>query len=213
MTGAGKRSIMTLFCNKDDIYGHQIRIVLAEKMINYELEILTDNNVSEDLLILNPSNELPTLVDRELVLINAQIIMEYLDERFPHPPLMPVYPVERSRCRMTMYHIQNTWLKLVDGITKETDPAIKAKKVKQLYDEVVAAASIFAANTFFTRDEFSIIDCYIAPILWMLTNEQMNFDTAKCKPIKKYIDEVFKRPSFVQSIGNKSQRFTIYDKD
>ena len=92
---ANKRSVMTLFSHVNDIYSHQTRIVLAEKGVSVDITLVDPNNLPEDLLDLNPYGTVPTLVDRELVLYQSHIIMEYLDERFPHPPLMPVYPVSR----------------------------------------------------------------------------------------------------------------------
>ncbi|WP_179108659.1 glutathione S-transferase N-terminal domain-containing protein, partial [Rodentibacter genomosp. 2] len=106
---SSKRSVMTLFSNKDDIYCHQVKIVLAEKGVAYENEEVNPQALSEDLMELNPYGSLPTLVDRDLVLFNSRIIMEYLDERFPHPPLMPVYPIARGKTRLLMLRIEQDW--------------------------------------------------------------------------------------------------------
>ncbi|MDU7970570.1 MAG: KH domain-containing protein, partial [Haemophilus parainfluenzae] len=106
---SSKRSVMTLFSNKNDIYCHQVKIVLAEKGVAYENEEVDLQALSEDLMELNPYGTLPTLVDRDLVLFSSRIIMEYLDERFPHPPLMPVYPVSRAKSRLLMLRIEQDW--------------------------------------------------------------------------------------------------------
>ena len=112
MAEVAKRSIMTLYSGSVDIYSHQVRIVLAEKGVNYEVLDVDPENKPEDLADLNPYNSVPTLVDRDLVLYEAQIIMEYLDERFPHPPLMPVYPVSRARSRLMIHRIEKDWYSL-----------------------------------------------------------------------------------------------------
>ena len=106
---ANKRSIMTLFSDTIDIYSHQARIVLAEKGVGVEISYTDPTNLPEDLIDLNPYGTVPTLVDRELVLYKSHIIMEYLDERFPHPPLMPVYPVSRGQSRLMMHRIESDW--------------------------------------------------------------------------------------------------------
>ena len=117
MATVAKRSIMTLYTGSDDVYSHQVRIVLAEKGVNFEaIEVLDSRQPPEDLIDLNPYNTVPTLVDRELVLFEAPIIMEYLDERFPHPPLMPVYPVARAQSRLWIYRIKQDWCALVDAL-------------------------------------------------------------------------------------------------
>ena len=130
---ANRKSVMTLFSTDNDIHCHRVRIVLAEKGINFEVVNVNPSNPPEDLIELNPYGGVPVLVDRELVLYDAQVIMEYLDERFPHPPLMPVDPVSRGRTRMTLRRIQHDWDVLVDKITAGTDVAQSAKELKEKY--------------------------------------------------------------------------------
>jgi RNA polymerase-associated protein len=113
---ANKRSVMTLFSGPTDIYSHQVRIVLAEKGVSFEIEHVEKDNPPQDLIDLNPNQSVPTLVDRELTLWESRIIMEYLDERFPHPPLMPVYPVARGESRLYMQRIEKDWYSLMNVI-------------------------------------------------------------------------------------------------
>lgn len=113
---ANKRSVMTLFSGPTDIYSHQVRIVLAEKGVSFEIEHVEKDNPPQDLIDLNPNQSVPTLVDRELTLWESRIIMEYLDERFPHPPLMPVYPVARGESRLYMQRIEKDWYSLMNTI-------------------------------------------------------------------------------------------------
>ncbi|MDY0642894.1 stringent starvation protein A [Pasteurella multocida] len=199
-SAANKRSIMTLFSDKTDIYCHQVRIVLAEKSVAYETEVVDPQVVSEDLMELNPYGTLPTLVDRDLVLFNSRIIMEYLDERFPHPPLMPVYPVARGKSRLLMLRIEQDWYPVLAKAEKGTD-AERAVALKQLREEILAIAPIFTQMPYFMSEEFSLVDCYIAPLLWRMQELGVDFSGAGSKAIKAYMARVFERDSFMQSLG------------
>ena len=175
MTSANKRSVPTLFADKIDIYSHQVRIVLAEKGVAYEIENVQTSSISEDLMEINPRGTIPTLVDRDLVLSNARIIMEYLDERFPHPPLMPVYPVLRAQCRLNMHRIQKDWYSLIDFVNKDPSTPEARKVLNQLREEILALGSVFAETTYFLSDDFSLVDCYVAPLLWRMHNLGVEF--------------------------------------
>lgn len=137
-SASSKRSVMTLFSNKDDIYCHQVKIVLAEKGVLYENAEVDLQALPEDLMELNPYGTVPTLVDRDLVLFNSRIIMEYLDERFPHPPLMQVYPVSRAKDRLLMLRIEQDWYptlaKAENGTEKEKNFSIKTVKRRTIRD-------------------------------------------------------------------------------
>lgn len=213
MTSANKRSVMTLFSDKNDIYCHQVRIVLAEKGVPYAIENISPNTISEDLLELNPRGSLPTLVDRDLVLFNSRIIMEYLDERFPHPPLMPVYPVLRAQSRLNIHRIQNDWFSLIDVVNKDPNSPQAKKALNELRDSILALGSVFADKTYFLSDEFSLIDCYIAPLLWKMTNLGVEFTGTGSKAVKAYMSRVFKRDSFMQSVGGAAPQYLMDDKD
>ncbi|KKA45276.1 MULTISPECIES: stringent starvation protein SspA [Salinivibrio] len=196
---ANKRSVMTLFSDASDLYSHQVRIVLAEKGVSVEIELVDPNNLPEDLVDLNPYNSVPTLVDRELALYNADIIMEYLDERFPHPPLMPVYPVARAQSRLMMYRIKRNWYTLVDQIMEgSADDADKARK--QLREELLALAPVFAEDPYFLSEEFSLVDCYLAPLLWRLPALGIELTGPGAKQVKDYMTRLFERDSFLASL-------------
>ncbi|OOH91333.1 stringent starvation protein A [Pasteurellaceae bacterium 15-036681] len=213
MTSANKRSVPTLFSEKNDIYSHQVRIVLAEKGVAYEIENIVPGTISEDLMEVNPRGTVPTLVDRDLILSNARIIMEYLDERFPHPPLMPVYPVLRAQCRLNMQRIEQDWYTLIDLIDRDptTDEAKKA--LNQLREEILALGPVFADADYFLSEDFSLVDCYVAPLLWRLNNLGVEFTGAGSKAVKAYMTRVFKRDSFVQSVGGSAPKNLMDDKD
>ncbi|MGX3066117.1 glutathione S-transferase N-terminal domain-containing protein [Ursidibacter arcticus] len=213
MTNASKRAVPTLFSEKTDIYSHQVRIVLAEKGVAYEIENIAPGTISEDLMEVNPRGTIPTLVDRDLVLSNARIIMEYLDERFPHPPLMPVYPVLRAQCRLNMHRIQNDWYSLIDLVDRDPTTEEAKKALKQLKEEVLALGPVFAETNYFLSEEFSLVDCYIAPLLWRMHNLGVEFTGAGSRAVKAYMTRVFKRDSFVQSVGGSAPKNLMDDKD
>ncbi|WP_445401354.1 stringent starvation protein SspA [Zobellella sp. An-6] len=194
---ANKRSIMTLFSGADDIYSHQARIVLAEKGVSVEISQVEPDSLPEDMLELNPYGTVPTLVDRELVLYESRIIMEYLDERFPHPPLMPVYPVARGNSRLMMHRIEQDWYSLVKRI-QQGDKAEEARK--ELREALLAIAPVFAEYPYFMSEEFSLVDCYMAPLLWRLPSLGIELSGRGAKEVKAYMIRLFERESFQASL-------------
>ncbi|OOF40376.1 stringent starvation protein A [Rodentibacter mrazii] len=208
---SSKRSVMTLFSNRDDIYCHQVKIVLAEKGVAYENEEVNPQALSEDLMELNPYGSLPTLVDRDLVLFNSRIIMEYLDERFPHPPLMPVYPIARGKTRLLMLRIEQDWYPTLMKAEKGSELE-RAEALRQLKEELLAISPIFQQMPYFMSEEFSLVDCYIAPLLWKLKQFGVEFSGAGSKALKGYMDRVFSRDSFLQSVGEAAPKNLMDDK-
>ncbi|MFP5506580.1 MAG: stringent starvation protein SspA [Gammaproteobacteria bacterium] len=195
---ANRRSVMTLFSEATCPYSHRTRIVLAEKNITVEVVNIDPDNKPEDLIDLNPYQTVPTLVDRELVLYGSRVIMEYLDERFPHPPLMPVDPVSRAKARLTMYRIDKDWYSLLTEIeAKGEKNAVKAKKM--LRDSIASSAEVFAVMPFFLSEEFSLVDCYVAPLLWRLPHLKIDLPK-QAKPVLDYAERIFRRESFKLSL-------------
>jgi len=201
MAEVAKRSIMTLYSSNLDIYSHQVRIVLAEKGVNFEVIDVEPNNKPEDLADLNPYNTVPTLVDRDLVLFEARIIMEYLDERFPHPPLMPVYPVARARSRLMMHRVQRDWYSLMNIIVdpKENENNIDKAK-KELRDSLITLGPVFSDTAFFLSEEFTLVDCCLAPLLWRLDSMGIELNGRGSKEVLGYMDRLFERESFQASL-------------
>lgn len=193
-----RRLAMTLFSSDASPRCHMVRIVLAEKGINYDVQAVDLVDTPEDLKDLNPYNEVPTLVDRDLVLYQHQVIMEYLDERFPHPPLMPVDPVSRSRNRLMLYRIERDWYSLADRIIAAEDTADSARK--ELRDSLLSAMPIFDSKPFFMSDELSLIDCAIMPLLWRLDHYGIDLP-GNAKPLGKYMEQMFKRNAFKASLS------------
>ena len=181
---ANKRSVMTLFSHADDMYSHQARIVLAEKGVGVDINLVDLANLPEDLLDLNPYGTVPTLIDRELALYEAKIIVEYLDERFPHPPLMPVYPVSRGRSRLMMHRIEQDWYSLAKDILSGNDNAEKARQ--ELKESLLSIAPILNEAPYFMSEEYSLVDCYLAPLLWRLPALGIELAGQGSKELKTY---------------------------
>lgn len=205
-----KRSSMTFYSDANDHYSHRVRIVLAEKGVSVEVVDTDPNEKPEDVSTLNPYNELPTLVDRDLVLYDASIMMEYLDERFPHPPLLPVYPVARAESRQFMYRIARDWCHLVDAILQEKgkDSDI-AKARKDLRDSLITIAPIFSEKPFFMSEEFTLVDCVVAPILWRLPKLDLDLPEKQCQPLLDYAERLFERESFQASLSDAEHEYRL----
>src|SRR5258708_21481255 len=154
---ASRRAVMTLFSAPSEPQSHRVRIVLAEKANDMDVISVVPGRYPEDLLDLNPYRSLPTLVDRDLVLYDARVIIDYLDERFPHPPLMPVDPVLRAQFRLAMYRIERDWYGLAEQIERETDRKNQARLKKELRDAMLESADLFKIKPYFLIDEFSVV--------------------------------------------------------
>lgn len=206
-----KRSVMTLYSGAVDIHSHKVRIVLAEKGVSYEVVNVESRGKPEDLLELNPYGTVPTLVDRELALYESNIITEYLDERFPHPPLMPVYPVARAKARLIIHRFDREWgpliRKLETGKTTETRAA-----AKELTSYLVQLIPVFNSSPYFMGDEFTLVDCCIAPVLWRLPLWGISLSPSETKALNKYTDRVFQRDSFQASLTEAEQELRKLDK-
>lgn len=200
-----KRSSMTFYSDGNDHYSHRVRIVLAEKGVAVEINDCDPNNLPEDLASLNPYNSLPTLLDRELVLYEPNVMMEYLDERFPHPPLLPVYPVARAESRLYMYRIQRDWCDLADTILTSEDADAADEARKALRDSLVAVSPIFGEKDFFMSEEFTLVDCCIAPLLWRLEILGVELPEAQSKDLLKYMERLFERESFQISLSEEER--------
>ncbi|MDH3560708.1 MAG: glutathione S-transferase N-terminal domain-containing protein [Gammaproteobacteria bacterium] len=200
---ANRRSVMTLFSSPSSPESHRVRMVLAEKGITVEILDVEPGNKSEDLIDLNPYNTVPTLVDRELVLYDPRAIMEYLDERFPHPPLMPVDPVSRARTRLALYRIEKDWYELVPALESRGEKT-SSKARKMLRDSLTASAEVFSARPFFLSDEFSLVDATIIPILWRLKHYRVDLPR-QAKPVLQYAERMFQRESFQASLSEAEQ--------
>ncbi len=199
-----KRSSMTFFSDPSDHYSHRVRIVLAEKGVAVDVYDVDPDNKPEDLASLNPYNSLPTLVDRELVLYEPNVMMEYLDERFPHPPLLPVYPVARAQSRLWIHRIEKDWGDLIRTILTGKGKDAEAAR-KELTENLIAITPIFAEMPYFMNEEFSIVDCCMAPILWRLPVLGIELPEKQCKPLLQYMERLFDREAFQASLSERER--------
>ena len=195
---ANRRSVMSLYSDPTDPASHAVRFVLAEKAINVDIHHVTMDDKPEDLNHLNPYSDILTLVDRDLVLYEPQIIMEYLDERFPHPPLMPVDPVARANNRLYRYRLQRDFYALT-GDLECGEKAVSNAAKKSLRDHLSTLAPIFAQKTYFMSDDYSLVDCFLAPILWRLPAYGVRLP-AQARALQRFADRIFEREAFAQSL-------------
>ena len=195
---ANRRSVMTLYSDATCPQSHRVRMVLAEKGMTVEIVNIDPDNLPEDLIDLNPYQSVPTLLDRELVLYDPQVITEYLDERFPHPPLMPVDPVSRARSRLALYRIKKDWYSLIGDLESGVEKTA-AKARKTLRDSLAASVEVFNAKPYFLSDEFSLVDATITPILWRLQYYRIELPS-QAKPVLDYAERMFARDSFKASL-------------
>jgi len=191
------RTILTLYSASDDVHCHRVRLVLAAKGVIYDLVTVNAKSPPEDLLDLNPYNTVPTLVDRDLVLYDTSVICEYLDERYPHPPLMPVDPLSRARLRLANVRIERDWLPLVTQIATGGRPAETARK--RLRDALLASLPLFKAAKFFLNPELSLADCALAPLIWRLPSLGVALPR-EAHVIIEYGERIFRNPGFTRSL-------------
>jgi RNA polymerase-associated protein len=200
---------MTLFSAPDEPASHRTRIVLAEKDVEIEILSVVPGRFPEDLLDLNPDHSLPTLVDRDLVLYDSRIIIEYLDERFPHPPLMPVDPVSRAKCRLALLRIERDWYGLAGQLDKAQPDSAEAEKLRgELRDLIVQTADFVTNKPFFASDEMSLVDVSIAPLLWRLPRWRIDLPK-ESTALLKYAKLLFSRPAFRMSLSPQEREIRI----
>jgi len=201
MGASAKRSIMTLFSDARDHYSHRVRIVLREKNVAADIVTMEPQKLSQELMDLNPHQSLPTLVDRELVVYEPRIMMEYLDERFPHPPLLPIYPVARAEIRQFMHRLELDLVPFVDTLGRSRSKDQLANARRNLAQELIAIAPIFSEHPFFMSTDFSLLDCCLVPILWRLPAFDIHLpQTRQVQPLLDYMQRVFQREAFLASL-------------
>jgi stringent starvation protein A len=193
--------MMALYSSENCLDCHRVRFVLAEKGINVEIiHVEQDRAATADLAELNPYGETPTLVDRDMVLYGTWVVAEYLDERYPHPPLMPVDPVSRSRLRLAMYRMNRDWIQAGQIIETSGGEKKVAAARKQLRDSLIAADDLFGLTPFILNDELSLADCALVPLLWRLPAYDIELTARQAPHLNKYMDRMFRRDSFQRSL-------------
>lgn len=199
---ARSRTVLTLYTTADDIQCHRARLVLAAKGVSYERVLVDPARPPEDLVDLNPYASTPTLVDRELTLYDTSVVCEYLDERYPHPPLMPIDPLSRARLRVAAVRVEKDWLTEVDTIRAGGRAADAARK--RLRASLLSTVPLFKASKFFLNPEMSLADCLVAPVIWRLS--WLGVDLGReGKPIVDYGERLFHSQGFARSLTAEEQ--------
>ena len=197
-TNPRMRNALTLFSARDCVLSHRVRLVLAAKGVSYDLVPVDPTDPPEDLIDLNPYHTVPTLVDRDLVLYSASVVTEYIDERYPHPPLMPVDPLSRARLRLSMLRLEHDWVPHVQAIQYGTKTQADAGR-KRLKELLLSSLPLFKAFKFFLNPEMSLADCALAPIIWRLPSLGIKLDR-DAKLIEDYGQRIFNNPGFARSL-------------
>ncbi|MDX1353138.1 MAG: glutathione S-transferase N-terminal domain-containing protein [Thiomicrorhabdus sp.] len=196
-----KRSVMVLFSDSKSPSCHRVRLVAKEKDIPMEVIEVDKDNLPEDLLELNPYATLPTLVDRDLVLYDPQVIIEYLDERFPHPPLMSVDPISKARSRQMLRQIETEWYPQIDTImNSENEDEVKAAR-RNLQERLIQLIPVFDHMPYFMSEDYSLVDISMAVLLWRLPSLGIELPKG-AKPITDYAEKVLSREMFVESLSD-----------
>lgn len=190
---------MTLFASPICIMSHCARLVAQEKGVPVDIEFYDPTDPPEDLLELNPNGTAPTFVERELVLYDARIIMEYLDERFPHPALHQMDPVARANARMLIKRIDQDWYPMLEEVQTLGDKK-NTKSKKMLKESLLAADPIFEASPYFMSNEYSMIDCVMAPFLWRLPAAGIEIASLG-RGLATYATRLFSRKAFQESLS------------
>ena len=205
---SNRRSMMGLFSGNTCIRSHQVRFVLREKGITTDIQNVDGKKVPEDLIALNPYASIPTLTDRELVIYDSGVIIEYLDERYPHPPLMPVSPVDRAKIRLALVSLEadivSTAIELDAALGSRNENSLR-KKLKSMLN---ASLDLFSSNKYFLNDELTVIDCVLAPILWRLEYFGISLGKEQ-KAITDYMERVFSRETFQDSLSEDEEEMHL----
>ena len=190
--------MMVLYSGTTCPYSHRCRFVLFEKGMDFEIRDVDLFAKPEDIALMNPYNEVPILVERDLILYESHIINEYIDERFPHPQLMPAEPVMRARARLFLFRFEQELFTHVKAL--ESGPA-KGHDKARLYirENLIQIAPIFVKQKFMLGEEFSMLDVAIAPLLWRLDHYQIQLNKQSA-PLLKYAERLFTRQAFIDSM-------------
>lgn len=193
------RSTVALYSSETGLDSHRVRFVIAEKGINVDIiNISQDDSAAADLAELNPYNRAPTLVDRDLVLYNASVINDYLDERYPHPPLMPVDPVSRAQLRLVHHRILQDWYSLAYEIEASTGK-IAEQAARQLKESLIATNELFKVQDYLLSDELTLVDCMLGPLMWRLSHYGVKLGKPGAS-VETYAQRVFSRATFKTSL-------------
>lgn len=201
---SNSRAGLTIVSDPVSAASHRIRLIVAEKSIEAEMVSVSFNEIlPEDVLQLNPSGRIPTLLDRDLVLFDERVISEYLDERFPHPALMPIDPMTRAKLRLLIYRIETEWYARINDLESDSVSANKKKNaVKELKESISVLSPLFKQTDFLMSETLSLLDCAVLPVLWRLQNFSISLPEQAAKNIRDYAMNMFEREGFKASLSD-----------
>ncbi|MDR1661592.1 MAG: glutathione S-transferase N-terminal domain-containing protein [Azoarcus sp.] len=189
--------MMNLYSGTTDPFSHRCRIVLYEKGMDFEVIDVDLYNKPEDIAVINPYNRVPVLVDRDLVLYESNIINEYIDERFPHPQLMPPDPIMRARARQLLHTFEHELFEHIPLLEANQKGVEKTRA--HVRDHLIQLTPIFIKQKFMLGDEFSMLDVAIAPLLWRLEHYDIELPKA-ASALMKYAERIFSRQGFIDAL-------------
>jgi RNA polymerase-associated protein len=190
--------MMTLYSGTTDPYSHRCRFVLFEKGMDFQVIDVDVFNKPEDLAVMNPYNTVPVLVERDLILYEANIINEYIDERFPHPQLMPPDPVMRARARLFLHRFEQELFCHIAGL-ESANAKVAEKARAAVQANLTQISPVFSKQKFMLGDEFSMLDVAIAPLLWRLDHYGIHLDK-EAAPLMKYAERLFSRQGYIEAM-------------
>lgn len=200
---SNSRAGLTIVSDPVTAASHRIRLIVAEKVVEAELlSVSLDDKIPDDLLQLNPSGRIPTLVDRDLVLFDERVISEYLDERFPHPALMPIDPMTRAKLRLMIYRIESEWYTRIADLESDSTSANRKKTAaKELRDNIALLSPLFKQSDFLLSDAMSLLDCAVLPVLWRLQHFGISLPEQAAKNMRDYAVAMFAREGFQDALS------------
>ncbi|MDX1606639.1 MAG: glutathione S-transferase N-terminal domain-containing protein [Candidatus Competibacterales bacterium] len=201
---SNRRGSILLYASPTCCWSHRVRLALAEKGVAVDILDVDALHPPEDLLALNPYGSVPTLVDRDLVLYDSRVIMEYIDERFPYPPLLPSDPINRGRSRLVLTRVEQDWYSLLEDLESvQSERCVPARKA--LAEGLAASAEVFAAKPFFLSEEPSLVDCSLGPLLWRLEHYRVELPR-QALSVLQYAERLFERAPFQHSLSEQERR-------
>ena len=192
--------MMVLYSGSTCPFSHRCRFVLCEKGCDFEINDIDMFNKPPEIDAMNPYGELPILIERDLTLYQSTIINEYIDERFPHPQLMPADPIQRARARLFIYTFERELFSFVRVLERREETEIRKKVARdQIREQLVQLSPVLAKNKFLMGDDFTMLDITLAPLLWRLDHYEIEMPRSAA-PLLKYAESVFSRNVFIDSM-------------
>jgi len=190
--------MMQLYSGTTCPFSHRCRFVLYEKGMDFQVIDVDMYNKPEDIAVMNPYNRLPVLVERDLILYESNIINEYIDERFPHPQLMPADPVMRARARLMLFNMEVELFSQIESIESGKEKQVERSRA-HVTDRLIELAPVFTKTKYMLGDDFTMLDVAIAPLLWRLDHYGIRLSKAAA-PLAKYAERIFSRPAFIEAL-------------